>query len=71
VQPGADGVARELEEELVALRTQTATQMVHALRVQGVLRAGKAPIDETMNASGGSTVAEGSSSGSSGPNVPR
>jgi predicted outer membrane protein len=58
-RPGTDGVARELEEELVALRTQTAAQMIHALRVQGVLRAGNAPVDDAMMTTGGSTVAEG------------
>jgi hypothetical protein len=40
----------ELEEELLALRTAAAAQMVHALRVQGVLRAAKAPADQTTNA---------------------
>lgn len=68
VRPGADGTARELEEELVAVRTQTASQIVHALRVQGVLRAGNAPVDKTITTSGGTTVGEGAGGG---PRVPQ
>lgn len=68
VRPGADGVARELEEELMALRAQTSAQMIHALRVQGVLRAGNAPVDEATMTTGGSPVAEGAGGG---PNLPR
>ena len=68
VRAGTDGVPRELEDELVALRAQTAAQMVHALRVQGVLRAGNAPVDEATMTTSGSTVAEGAGGG---PDVPR
>lgn len=68
VRPGTDGTERDLEEELVALRTQAASQMIHALRVQGVLRAGNAPVDETTTASGGGTVAEGPGNG---PGLPQ
>lgn len=68
VRPGTDGTAQELEDELVDLRAQIASQIVHALRVQGVLRAGNAPVDKTMTASGGGSTAEGSGSG---PDVPR
>ena len=60
---GTDGVARELEDELITLRSQANAQLIHALRVQGVLRAGKAPVDETTMTSGGSTVADGPSGG--------
>jgi predicted outer membrane protein len=59
VRPPSDGVALELEEELLALRAQTSAEMVHALRVQGVLRAGNAPVDEATMSSAGSSVAEG------------
>jgi predicted outer membrane protein len=68
VRPGTDGVPRELEEELVTLRTQTSAQMIHALRVQGVLRAGNAPVDDAVMTAGGSTLGEGAGSG---PNLPR
>jgi predicted outer membrane protein len=64
---GTDGVPRELEDELVALRTQTSAQMIHALRVQGVLRAGNAPVDETTMTTGGSTVSEGTGGGTNTP----
>lgn len=67
VRPGTDGAARELEEELIALRLQASSQIVHALRVQGVLRAGNAPIDESTTA-GGATVGEGPASG---PKLPQ
>lgn len=59
VRASTDGAARELEEELVALRAQTSAQMIHALRVQGVLRAGNAPVDEATMTTGGSSVAQG------------
>jgi predicted outer membrane protein len=68
VRPGTDGVARELEEELVTLRAQTAAQMVHALRVQGVLRAGNAPVDDAVMTAGGTTLGENAGGG---PNLPR
>lgn len=68
VRAGADGVARELEDELITLRTQASSQMIHALRVQGVLRAGNAPVDKTTTTSGGSTVAEGPAGG---PQLPQ
>jgi predicted outer membrane protein len=64
---GPDGISRELQDELVALRTQTSAQMIHALRVQGVLRAGNAPVDETTMTTGGSP----SSEGTGGTNPPR
>lgn len=67
VRAGADVVPRELEDELITLRVQTTAQMVHALRVQGVLRAGNAPVDETTMTTGGSTVLEGSRTGDSNP----
>lgn len=56
---GTDVVPRELEDELITLRAQTTAQMIHALRVQGVLRAGNAPVDETTMTTSGSTVAQG------------
>lgn len=68
VRPGMDGTARELEAELVALRVQTSAQIVHALRVQGVLRAGNAPVNDTQAGTGGSTVAEGTGRG---PKIPQ
>ena len=41
-----DAAAAEIEQELVALRATTSAQIVHALRVQGVLRAADGPSDD-------------------------
>lgn len=45
-----DSAAREIEQELVQLRAATAAQIVHALRVQGVLRAVDGPSDDGTEA---------------------
>jgi predicted outer membrane protein len=50
IQTGSD--TRDLEDELATLREEVASQIVHALRVQGVLRAGNAPFGETTDVSG-------------------
>jgi hypothetical protein len=42
--------------------------MVHALRVQGVLRAGNAPVDDAVMTAGGTTLGENAGGG---PNLPR
>jgi len=55
--PSAARSSDEVQEELLAVRNSVAAQMVHALRVQGVLRAGNAPVEEST--SSGSTEAAG------------
>ena len=42
--PGANGSERMLDQELRAMRERAAERIVHALRVQGVLRAAEASI---------------------------
>jgi predicted outer membrane protein len=44
VAPGTDGTARELERELITMHAAMVEDIVHALRVQGVLRAAEASI---------------------------
>lgn len=45
-----DEAAREIEQELLALRAATASHVVHALRVQGVLRAVDGPTNDPTEA---------------------
>jgi predicted outer membrane protein len=64
VSPGANGVERELDRELRAMRTVLEARIVHALRVQGVLRA-------AFDSVGASNDGLDGTSGGRGPTIPQ
>jgi predicted outer membrane protein len=55
----SEAALRALEAELFEVRTKTEAQMIHALRVQGVLRAARGPSDDAVIVAGAGSATGG------------